>query len=124
EAFALSAAAEARAGKNAEAMATGAKALALLADASARLYDAEQPEKFKESLEDFVVEMEMKNGTSAPAELDLKAARERRAELAREMKAAREEMLRRGGGGGAGPREGGAPDGGETQAARGGGGAR
>jgi HEAT repeat protein len=95
EALALRAAAESRAGRNKDALATGGSALALLSDPATRLYDAEQPDKFKESLEDFLVEVETKSGANAPAELDLRNARERRAELEREMKAARAEMMQR-----------------------------
>jgi len=58
EAFALRAAVEARSKKNVEAMATAAEAIRMLGgDPPSRLYDAEAPEKFREHLEDFIVEM-------------------------------------------------------------------
>jgi hypothetical protein len=95
EALALRAASESRMKKHAEAMATGTTALRFLADPSARLYDADSAEKFKESLEDFMVEMERQTGTQA--DVDLTKARARRADMDREMQRAQEAMAQRSG---------------------------
>ncbi|MCK6549204.1 SEC-C domain-containing protein [Myxococcota bacterium] len=86
EAIALRGALAARAGEHQRALDLNVEAVRLLrADPPSRVYDAPDAEAFRESLEEYILELERSRGAVAPADLDLAAARKRRDERERAM---------------------------------------
>jgi hypothetical protein len=90
EAHALKASLASRDGDNESAQRFAADALRLLrGEPAARVYDADDPAMLAASIEDLLVELE-RQGTAPPADIDLRAARERRVERDRDREVAEE----------------------------------